>query len=71
LSTGASMMRLIHGPLFPLLRGMSQVLYAIPDCFHSLLQRVLSGALRSWTFGRIPALLRMRTAAGFQSMGMQ
>ena len=65
------MMRLIHGPLFPLLRGMSQVFYSIPDCFHSVLQRVLSRAIRSWTFRRVPALLRMRTAPGFQSMGMQ
>jgi hypothetical protein len=65
------MMCLIHGPLFPLLRGMSQVLYAIPDCLQSVWQRVLSRSLLSWTFGRIPALLRVRTAAGFQSVGMQ
>lgn len=65
------MMRVIHGPpFFRYCVECPKVSYSIPDCLHSVLQRVLSGALGSWPFGRIPTLLRMRAAAGFQSVEM-
>jgi hypothetical protein len=65
------LMHVTYASLSSALRGMSQMPHSIPDCLHSVSQRVLSRAYCFWIFGRIPTILLLRATTHFQPMEVE